>query len=167
MNRISLKRRCGALLLLVAALSSFAHSGVPDWNDEAIQWQDYAQGRELSHASGKPALVVFYADWCPTCHAYRQIFEDANVVEESNAFVMIRVNADEAPELNQRFGFDGLYLPRVFVLGPGGEVAHHLYPHDKQFRYFIGTTRPDLLVALMRGIGSQEISEEDAALSAR
>ena len=165
MNRITLKRRGGVLLLCLAALSSFAHSEAPNWNDEAIPWQDYARGRELAHASGKPALVVFYADWCPTCHAYRQIFEDATVVEVSKAFVMIRVNADEAPQLNQRFAFDGFYLPRVFVLGPQGEVSHHLYPDDKPFRYFIGATRPDQLVALMRGIG-KEISEEDA-LSAR
>lgn len=161
MNRITLKRGGGVLLICVAALSSFAHGEAPNWNDAAIQWQDYTHGRELAHASGKPALVVFYADWCPTCHAYRQIFEDAAVVEVSKAFVMIRVNADEAPQLNQRFAFDGFYLPRVFVLGRQGEVSHHLYPRDKPFRYFIGAGRPDRLVALMRGIG-QEISEEDA-----
>jgi protein-disulfide reductase (glutathione) len=134
-----------------------ARAGVPDWNDDAIDWQNYSNGLALARARALPAVLVFYADWCPTCHAYAQMFGDPSVVAASNDFVMIRVDADQAPKLNARYAFDGFYLPRVFVLGTDGEVAHDLYPRNQLFRYFIGATRPERLVALMRGMRSREI----------
>lgn len=156
MNRIMWKRRGGVLLVAVVAICSLAHSAAPDWNDEAIEWRDYTEGRKLAHASGLPALVVFYADWCPTCQAYHQIFEDPSVVAASEAFVMIRVNADDAPVLNRLFSYDGLYLPRIFLLNAQGEVLHELYPPDKQFRYFIRANRADELASLMRAASRME-----------
>ncbi len=150
MNRIIPKRLGAVLLFAIAAICSFAHGDAPDWNDEAIEWHDYAQGLDQAHTSGRPALVVFYADWCSTCHAYHRIFRDPSVVQASNSFVMIRVNADAEPELNRRFAYDGVYLPRVFLLNARGEVLHDLYAPDKHFRYFIGVDRSDELASLMR-----------------
>jgi thiol-disulfide isomerase/thioredoxin len=120
-----------------------------DWNDELIAWYDLEQGLRLARAEGKPAVVVLYANWCATCHAYRHIFENQSVLAASTDFVMIRVDADNHPAINRKFGYDGLYLPRVFLLAPGGKVLNEIYATDRAFRYFIRPDRPDVLTMLM------------------
>ncbi len=120
-----------------------------DWNDELISWYDLDQGLLLARAEGKPAVVVLYADWCATCHAYRYIFENQSVLDSTTDFVMIRVNTDKHPEINRQFAYDGLYLPRVFLLAPAGKVLNEIYAAEQPFRYFIRPDRPDVLTLLM------------------
>ncbi len=124
--------------------------GKPDWNDAAIHWYDHDSGIAAAAAQDKPILMVFYAEWCPTCHAYKKIFYDRRVVEASDGFIMIRVNADEEEALNGRYALDGDYVPRIYVLDAAGTLKEDLYAGRDYPRYFIRAADPAAFLALMR-----------------
>ena len=140
----------GATPSTPARISSSGHDERPDWNEAVIPWLDYEEGLARAKAAGKPMMLVFYADWCPTCHAYRHIFRDAAVVDLADQFVMARVNVDAHPELSARFGPDGEYVPRVFVLNGSGEVMDALYLEREYPRFFFRADSPDLFADLMK-----------------
>ena len=119
-----------------------------DWNDKRIQWLGYKEGISKSRKTRKPAIVVFYADWCPACKKYGNAFKDKRVAAAASDFVMIRVNIDRDEKLSAAYGFDGEYVPRTFAVSPGGKVMHHLFP-SKKYRYYIGSN-PDTLLSLMQ-----------------
>lgn len=56
-----------------------------------IAWDDYESCMEAAAREGRPVLMIFYADWCPTCHAYKKIFYDRRVVEAA-AQAYLRIN---------------------------------------------------------------------------
>ncbi len=125
-------------------------NGKPDWNEADIRWYDYDQGLEAAAALGKPVLMIFYADWCPTCHAYGRLFRDRRVIETARDFIMIRVDAERAAELNRRFALDGDYVPRTFVLDRQGRLRDTLYEGRTYPRYFLSAEDPRDFLALMR-----------------
>jgi len=86
--------------------------------------------------TGKGVVLIFYAEWCPTCHAYKNIFKQPKVVELTRTLVMIRVDIDQQPALSEQYDFDGDYVPRTFALTATGEVRHNIYA-KKRYRYFI------------------------------
>lgn len=55
-------------------------------------------------AAGKPILVEFHADWCPTCRAQDKIINSFRHNPEYNGLVILRVDFDAEKELLQRFG---------------------------------------------------------------
>ncbi|PCH61573.1 MAG: hypothetical protein COC05_00005 [Gammaproteobacteria bacterium] len=114
------------------------------WNDDDIHWHDYHQGRQLAKAQNKPILLIFYADWCPTCHAYRPIFEDKSLVALSEEFVMVRVNTDKHPEVNTAYipEEEWEYVPRTFALFPDGSRMDNVYSKTKAPRYFLSADTP-------------------------
>jgi uncharacterized protein YyaL (SSP411 family) len=124
------------------------HSPV-DWNDREINWHGYREGLRLAQESGKPILLIFYAEWCPTCHAYKDIFREGSVIDATSGFVMVRVDVDDEPAVNQAYVFDGEYVPRTFALTPEGQVMHELYPEKSYARYFLRADDSATFVALM------------------
>lgn len=113
------------------------NSGRPAWNAARIRWHDYETGRALARATGRPMLVVFYADWCPTCHAYRYIFAGEEIVAAARALVMVRVNVDEEPALARRYAIDGEYVPRIFVVDSRGRIVKGLPERRGYPRFFL------------------------------
>ena len=94
-------------------------------------------------------MLVFYAEWCPTCHAYQHIFRDKSVVDAAASFIMTRVDVDEEPSINQTYVFDGEYVPRTFALTPEGNVMHEIYPEKSYARYFLRADDSASFAALM------------------
>ncbi|MDQ7012043.1 MAG: thioredoxin family protein, partial [Mariprofundaceae bacterium] len=121
----------------------------PDWNDAEISWHGYEQGLQLAAATGRPLLLVFYADWCPTCHAYRYIFQGREVIAAARALVMVRVNIDERPEISRLYMPDGDYVPRTFALSPQGQLLDGLYPPRSYARFFLPANDRPAFVRLM------------------
>src|SRR6266536_3409034 len=69
--------------------------------------------------SEKPVIVDFWAEWCGPCHAVSPVL-DRIVEERGDELKLVKVNIDEQPELQQRFGIQS--IPTI-ILFRGGEPA--------------------------------------------
>jgi len=127
----------------------------PDWNEEHIIWYNYADGIEQACSSGKPAMLFFYADWCPTCHAYKAIFRDATILEATRQFTMIRVNVDHNPDIDATYHLDGGYVPRIFPLNADGSLMQGLQRPAGNYQYFIAANDKSAFLKLMQRVVSQ------------
>jgi thioredoxin 1 len=69
--------------------------------------------------SETPVIVDFWAEWCGPCRAVSPILEQI-AEERSDELRVVKVNIDEEPELQQRYGI--LSIPTI-LLFKGGEPA--------------------------------------------
>lgn len=120
---------------VINSSSSLEHT--LDWNESEITWLSYQQGKKLSTKTSKPMLLIFYADWCPTCHAYKKVFYDPKIVKAAKGFVMARVNIDKNPELSDRYNLDGGYVPRTFLVDDAGNIMKSKISNNATFKYFV------------------------------
>lgn len=60
-------------------------------------------------------LVDFYAPWCGPCKMIAPVIEQ--VANENSALKVVKVNADEAPELMAQYGVRG--IPTLLLLNDG------------------------------------------------
>lgn len=156
---MSLARRkwlAGACLLGLGGCVPYTPSTAQypsDWNPKRVAWQPYALGLRAAAREQKPVVLIFYTDWCPHCHNYSRVFHDPRVVEAGRAFVMIRVERDDSPELSREYAFDGDYVPRTFFLFPNGALMEHLHTGRAEYRYFLDEYEPDELLDLMQRAG--------------
>jgi thioredoxin 1 len=67
--------------------------------------------------SEAPVLVDFWAEWCGPCRAVSPILEQI-AEERADELRVVKVNIDEEPELQQRYGI--LSIPTI-LLFKGGE----------------------------------------------
>jgi len=105
------------------------------WSTE-IQWMSYDDGLARATAEDKPMMVVIYTGWCTHCRNYRrEVLADPRVIQESEQFVMVRVNQDDEPTVAHRLAPDGRYIPRTIFLGPDGTIAEVDAGRDR-YRYF-------------------------------
>jgi len=128
----------------------------PDWNDAEISWHGYEEGMQLAAATKQPVLLIFYADWCPTCHAYQYIFQGREVIAAARALVMVRVNIDEQPEISRLYMPDGDYVPRTFALSPQGQRMDQFYPKRAYARFFLPANDRAVFVQLMRAAAGRQ-----------
>jgi len=79
----------------------------------------YREGYNRGLAEGKPMLVFFTARWCHFCHQMaNEAFTHGQVVDLSQRFVCILVDADAEPEVCEQFGVRG--YPTIQFLSPRG-----------------------------------------------
>ena len=52
-------------------------------------------------AAGRPIVIEFHADWCPTCRAQAPIVES---FATKNGFVVLRVDYDNQKDVRRNFG---------------------------------------------------------------
>jgi thioredoxin 1 len=69
--------------------------------------------------SETPVIVDFWAEWCGPCRAVSPILEQI-AEERADEIRVVKVNIDEEPELQQRYGI--LSIPTI-LLFKGGEPA--------------------------------------------
>ena len=69
--------------------------------------------------SETPVIVDFWAEWCGPCRAVSPVL-DQIADERAQELRVVKVNIDEEPELQQRYGI--LSIPTI-LLFKGGEPA--------------------------------------------
>ncbi|WP_286234740.1 thioredoxin [Thalassotalea sediminis] len=60
-------------------------------------------------------LVDFYAPWCGPCKMIAPVIDQ--IAQENEALKVIKVNADEAPELMAQYGIRG--IPTLLLINNG------------------------------------------------
>jgi thioredoxin len=75
---------------------------------------NYEASKEWKYEGDKPAIIDFYADWCPPCRELSPLVEEiAN--EYKGKIVVYKVNTDKEKELAQSIGISNLptllYIP--------------------------------------------------------
>ena len=87
--------------------------------------EGFRRGWEIAHNQGKPILILFTADWCNYCHAMaREAFCESSVVNLSQEFTCVLVDADAEPEVCRQFRVRG--YPTIQFLSPRGLPLNRL-----------------------------------------
>ena len=69
--------------------------------------------------NSKPVLVDFYADWCGPCKMLAPVVEQISA--ENDAFDVVKLNVDDAPDLAARYGV--MSIPTLIVFKNGEAAA--------------------------------------------
>lgn len=91
---------------------------------KAVAWENLSLDEALRKAAqvNKPLLVEITASWCPFCRKFEEgPLSDEKVGAALKDWLAVQVDADQHPELVERFGVDD--LPMVALLTPRGSMA--------------------------------------------
>jgi thioredoxin 1 len=69
-----------------------------------------------------PVLVDFYADWCGPCRAMEPALKDV-AVEYEGEVTVVKLNVDENPAVQERYGVMGI---PALLLFEGGELRQRI-----------------------------------------
>ena len=72
--------------------------------------------------SGKPVLVDFWTDWCAPCKMIAPILEEI-AAEYGDRLTVAKLNADDHPEIAQRYGVLGFPTLNLYR---DGEVVRQI-----------------------------------------
>ena len=78
--------------------------------------------------SEKKVLIDFYADWCGPCRMVSPIVDQ--IAEESDEYLVAKVNVDEEGELAAEFGVSS--IPMLVVMQNGAIVAQSVGARPKE-----------------------------------
>ena len=88
-----------------------------------VEWQPWtASAFARAREEQKPVLLSIATAWCHWCHEMdRTSYADAEIAAFINdRFVPIRVDADDRPDISERYSLGG--WPTTAFLTPGGEI---------------------------------------------
>jgi thiol:disulfide interchange protein DsbD len=76
-------------------------------------------------ASGQPAVLDFYADWCKYCKKLdKETFSDPRVVAALEEFQTLKIDIEKEPRLEREYGILG--VPTIVFIGPDGKEMEPL-----------------------------------------
>ncbi len=78
--------------------------------------------------SEKKVLIDFYADWCGPCRMVSPIVDQ--IAEESDEYLVAKVNVDEEGELASEFGVSS--IPMLVVMKNGEIIAQSVGAKPKE-----------------------------------
>ena len=93
---------------LDGGMMSWRAANLPVSMQQASQKKGYS--KEQFYAllqANSMVLIDFYADWCKPCKQLQPILEEI-ALENTSTLKIIRINADENPDLCRELGIDGL-----------------------------------------------------------
>jgi thioredoxin 1 len=77
-------------------------------------------------------LVDFWADWCTPCHALEPIIEEiTEQVKADTKIKILKLNTDENPEIQQRFGIMSIPTMIVFKNGQPADQLVGVQPKER------------------------------------
>jgi putative thioredoxin len=121
----------------------------------------------LERSRQVPVVVDFWAEWCGPCRLIGPILEKI-AREKAGAFVLAKVNVDEAQELAAQFRIEG--IPAIRVLRDGQLVGgfEGLYPEEALREYIEGhlPTDADRLVQQASRLEETEPDQAEALYQA-
>lgn len=114
--------------VLVALVAGFL--SLPSWavgaGEVAPEWVGTdAQGQEVAFPQvldGGPAVMVFWATWCPYCKAFMPYLESILEDYAEEGVKVLAINTREEPDGNPRAYLEGLGFPLVGIIG-GDAIA--------------------------------------------
>jgi thioredoxin 1 len=91
---------------------------------------NYDENKDWKYLGSMPAIVDFYADWCPPCRALSPLVEGI-AREYQGKLVVYRVNTDQEKELVQSLGITN--LPTLLYIPVNGkpQVTLGMIPREK------------------------------------
>ena len=110
-----------------------------------IVWYSYEDGMKIAQEQKKPVMIYVYTGWCGGCKKLnRVVYVDLDVIELSDDFVCIKIDADRHRDLAAKYNPRG-YVPTIVFLRADDTVVHG----------FIGYKGPDefmkeMMVALSK-----------------
>lgn len=120
-----------------------------DLNQQTI----FEEARKEAQAKTKQLLVVFGADWCPSCVHFAKILEtDKDATLFHSKFVVVKLNGDleSAKNVSRQLKISVVGFPQAYVVSTKPEVVQQFYPSRygslKAILDIIGQQKQDLAV---------------------
>lgn len=120
------------------------------WPTDIAWVDDWTTARTQSADSGKPIMLVVYADWCPRCKELIPVFTEGEVVEASKGLVMVKADNDEKPDWLMAYADQGTYVPRIFFFGADGNLRTDLTSGHPRYPFFYTPRGKTALLKSMR-----------------
>ena len=134
------------LISILWAAIAFGSSGD---SAEGIRWVAFKQGVAQSKATGKPMVIYFYSETCPSCtEMQKTTWKDNRVIETLNTrYTPVRVDVNKAQQIAAMYKV--YYLPTTWFVKPDGELCHydkrHLFAYGGENRRYTAGTRRVIL----------------------
>ena len=70
-------------------------------------------------------MIDFYTDWCSACKVLdADTFTDASVIQESDKFISVKINAEKRTDIAQQFGIRA--YPTIVWLDNRARLLHKI-----------------------------------------
>lgn len=128
---------------------------------QQLKNEDFDANGNLKVLQNKKVVVLFYADYCPACQAFKPVYKDSADSNNNSGIVFCAVstpdNRDLMKRVSESFPFEVQYIPTVVGYSNGKYYSTYDYdkndPEDrKTYR-----TKGDLM-EYAKGIGSSKIN---------
>ncbi len=108
---------------------SVPRKGVPRKSVPIVWRSDYEAAVKEAVKTRKPLMVDFYTDWCGACKLMdAEAYTDADIREQAQKFVMVKIDAEKRTDLAKRFEVTG--YPTILWLDGDAKVLESSPGYD-------------------------------------
>lgn len=89
-----------------------------------IKWYtSFENGLMMAKKQNKPIMIDFYTTWCHWCKQLDKItYTNQEVIELSKGFISIKVDCEENPQIQSKFGITG--FPTIIFINTAGKISN-------------------------------------------